>query len=190
MQSSGFVSIDSLIQKLAQICQEAYTGCLYFVSSENRVGKFALRQGEIISIKYYLDTGKEAIKLIQQLDQVKYRLSDQTISNTAKSESLPGNDTILNMLGLKERSVVTRHEQSQTTLPIDGQNTVSNQAISDATKAKLQEQLILYLGPIASIICQQAFDEYDDLATVVEQLAKHISDPEEVQAFLQAVKTL
>ena len=187
MQSSDFVPVDSLLQKLAQICQEAYTGCLYFVSSENRVGKFILKQGEIISVRYYLDTDRDAIRLIQQLDQVKYRLSDQSILDTEKSKSLPSNVAILEMLGLKGQSS-NQSEQSQITLSVNHQNGANIQKISNETKAKLQEQLILCLGPIASIICQQVFEESDDLMTVVEQLVKHISDPEEAQAFLQAVK--
>ncbi|MEM1253534.1 MAG: hypothetical protein AAGI69_13965 [Cyanobacteria bacterium P01_H01_bin.21] len=189
MQSSGFVPVDFLLQKLAQSCREAYTGCLYFVSSENRVGKFALEQGEIVLVRYYLDTDREAIRLIQQLDQVKYRLSDQAISGAEKSKSLPSNAAILKMLGLEEQSTVAQSEQSQIALPANNQNGATTQKISNETKAKLQEQLILCLGPIASIICQQVFEESDDLMTVVERLVNHISDPEEARAFLQAVKT-
>lgn len=190
MQISDFVSVDFLIQKLAKICQEAYTGCLYFVSSENRVGKFSLRQGEIVSIKYYLDSDKDAIRVIQQLDKVKYRLSDQSIPDISKSASLPNNEVILKMLGLEDNSLASDHGQFQTDLLTNEQTITNSQAISAVMKAKLQEEFISFVGPIASIICQQVFEESGDLATAIEKLASHISDPEEAGAFLQATKKL
>lgn len=184
MQSNGFVSVSSLIRELAQICQQALTGCLYFVSSDNHVGKFVLRQGKIILVRYHLETDRDALKRIKNLDQVKYHFSDRDISKTLRSESLPQNKSILLLLGFDQRP---GEADQQATF---SQNEDSAQGLSDAIKARIQEQLIGYIGPIATVLCQQAFVESNDLTTVLKQLAKHISDPEEAKAFLQVEKTL
>ncbi|MEL7509659.1 MAG: hypothetical protein AAFN42_20200 [Cyanobacteria bacterium J06554_1] len=184
MQSNGFVSVSSLIRELAQICQQALTGCLYFVSSDNHVGKFVLRQGEIILVRYHLETDRDALKLIKNLDQVKYHFSDRDISKSLRSESLPQNKSILLLLGFDQRP---RDVAQQATPGQNEDNSV--QGLSDAIKARIQEQLIAYIGPIATVLCQQAFATSDDLTTVLKQLAEHISDPEEAKAFLQVEKT-
>ena len=189
MQSDGFVSVSSLVQDLAHICQKALTGCLYFVSSDNHVGKIVLKQGQIVVVRYYLDTDKAAISLIRQLDQVKYHFSNREIFKVLRSESLPENKVILGLLGLEDSSNSAKSSQTKS-LPTYGENGVAFQDLSDSTKAKLEELLIGYLGPIASILCHTAFNASDDLATVITQLAEHISDPKEAQTFLQAAKDL
>lgn len=189
MQSNGFVSVSSLVQDLAHICQKTLTGCLYFVSSDNHVGKFVLKQGQIVLVRYYLDTDQAAIRLIRQLDQVKYHFSGRENFKILRSDSLPENKAILQLLGFEGRLKSTAPKQSQH-LSVLSQTAVPNKALSDETKATLQDQLIGYIGPIASILCQQAFNESNDLATVVQQLAEHISDPEDIQAFMQVATTL
>ena len=189
MQSNGFVSVNSLVQELAYICQKTLTGCLYFVSSDNHVGKFVLKQGQIVLVRYYLDTDQAAINLIRQLDQVKYHFSGRENFRGLRSDALPENGAILKLLGFEERlkSVASKKDGQFFDM---GQIAIPTKNLSDATRAKLEEQLIAYIGPIASILCQKAFDESDDLSTVVQQLAEHIPDPQDIQKFIQFAKTL
>ena len=189
MQSDGFVSVRSLVQDLAHVCQKALTGCLYFVSSDNHVGKFVLKQGQIVLVRYYRDRDKEALGLIRQIDQVKYHFSDKDTLRVLRSESLPENKVILQLLGFEER-LNNAAPKKDSHLSVLRQITLPSKKLSDATRTKLQDRLVAYIGPIASILCQRAFDESDDLSTVVQQLVEHIPDAKDVQDFIQLAKTL
>ena len=58
-----------------------------------------------------------------------------------------------------------------------------------AARREIVEKVTLtYLGPIASLICDEAFAASDDLDKVLQQIGSNLATPEESRRFMQEVR--
>ena len=157
MESNVFVPVSALVETLALICQEAQTGYLHFMSSDNHAGTIMVEGGQIVSVRYFVKTGEAALDVIGQLELVQYRFSEGSIPEHIKDKALSQTPMILERLGLSSdseaRTVPNLWAEIESLPDIPGWDPGSEMK---PFQDQLEGILLHLIGPFAPFLIKQA----------------------------------
>lgn len=173
-----------LLSVLHRMVERKKTGTLFIRSNQNRLAVIAIESGAINFISYGAKRGLAAVPLIRDIEAGTFQITKS--ADTFDPCDLPETGEMLQLLGEEADTI---HELVQDI----ALTTASENSESFNTRATLKSLCSLlenYLGPIASMVCEERLDTIGpqldilELQRVVRELANEIDDPEEAQEFI------
>ena len=89
--------ISNFVGTLEELCSQGQSGVLHFTSTDEHAGHIMIRQGEIIMLRYYTQSGSSVLETLQSWTELSYHFTAKTVTRR-RDHSLPTTDDILNRL--------------------------------------------------------------------------------------------
>jgi len=179
--TQNYLPLLEIVEQLDQLVREQVTGTLFLATKANRSAQIMLEKGEIVFVYYYNKRGEDALGLMSKIDAGRLRL--QVGQVPAKKQSLPPTSEILAMWRSGGRAADTAKF-----VPPAVESSRETDRLSDSQKEILEACLAEYIGPMASIICEEYFSGGKGLESVVDGLASEIPSEAQVESFRELVK--
>ena len=148
---------------------------MYIATDANQSAQLVLNNGEISYIYFFNKRGDEALRLIPEIKMGRVRFSEGGAPEL--NCELPDTEEILRYL-----SAVAGLG------PAVESRTYSGGMLNEDQKKALEEGLALFIGPMATIICEEHLADEQDLATAIDKLAQEIPSDEQAVQFASAMK--
>jgi hypothetical protein len=167
-----------LVDELRRLCGGRRSGTLFVVTAGNQSGSIGLRDGDIVTARFQLRKGVEALREISGLDAARFTFTEHDAEHADPRAPLPHTPEVLRLLGTT-----------------GGTTAVAPSRFPEEELARalgvLVPALTDILGPMAVHIVREhlagARDEDTDLRKAIEAIAKEIRDPARAAQFKHQV---
>ena len=176
-------SKNQLVDLIKQIVESEDTGLVSILTNTNHAVLLKFFQGKLIHIHSRTRDISDVIQVLNESEWVKFKFANITMEN------LPELMPIHIFLDLIDSGI----DQTITTQPTDA--TTSSEPVTSETKIDgVSDQLIKalvevtseYLGPVAELMVDEAFELSNDPIQVIEYLAGMITESQRAAEFRQA----
>jgi len=175
MASSQFVPKAKLFQQLGEITRNQETGFLTILTDSNRSVLLRFSQGRLTRLHCRSKEAGEAIQVLAECVLVKYTYA------SAPEDDEPELMPTESFLQLIDPGGSNRSSSAVTSVV-----TSSNISASDPVKAQLLEIATEYIGIVAEMIVDEAFEASDDVGRVIDYIGNAIPDANQAKAFRDA----
>ncbi len=180
------ITYDNFVDLVEDMVENKEDGSLYLRTNKNHSVFVGVRNGEIEALVSGPRRGLKAIKTILQMSTASCRRDTTALS--FHSGDLPPTGEILHML--RNRREMPEVEETLSSPASRGLKPAADSTKTSGTAAVLCELLHDYLGPVASIICDEITEEGarlrpgSDLDSVIRELAEEIDSVTESREFI------
>ena len=179
MGAEGVLSYAELIAEVRRLCTQRSSGCIFITTSDNHAIRFELRSGKIIAVSFRQHTGAKALEPIQRITGGRLRYSEEVIERAPQAD-LPPTPELLAALGAP--GMVATAESN------GGGGKVTGGADLDRSRTVIESELAEYLGPMATLVCQEHMALATDVDDLVESLARELGDAAKAASFRERVR--
>ena len=174
------LSYPELMAKLRQLCSTNATGTLFITTEDNLPIRFVLKEGTIVSMAVKRNRGMTALEEIKNTPKGRAKFGKDSIFWADGEQELPPTPKLLEMLSGQGFS------QSASVGAKGTQVTLSQ--VRDIVQFELTE----VVGPMASMICDEQFETFEnkegsDVMGLLHDISQEIENKAESDAFLQKV---
>jgi hypothetical protein len=171
MSNRQYASFDGIFRELVRLCREGATGTLFVTGDNKQLAQISLKEGKIVVLSCQNKQGMDVVPLIRQIPGGWFQfITVKVIDNS----SLPATSDILAALGGGDLP----------SSPIAAPPTV----LPQQTVAILQDTLIAYVGPVASMLCNRRLQGVSNLELALDILAKEIGNPRDARQFKEQAR--
>ncbi len=175
------LSYPAIVERLLDACAGTDSGHLLIATSDNRSARVAIDRGQIVSVFCQGQRGLAALSKFRSIAAGRVRFSASAIPKHEHDTSLPPTSKILGFLskGLAQEGSASAGKRGALTV--------------DVVRQAVTEEATEYLGPMGAPICEEYFDDTDNLATrsglfsVITGVAAEIDDAEKGAKFKKDV---
>lgn len=175
MAPSQFVPKVKLFQQLDEIVRNQETGFLTILTDSNRSVLLRFSAGRLTRLHCRSKEAGEAIQVLAECALVKYTYA------SAPEDSEPELMPAESFLQLIDPGGSHYNADSDTSFVSS-----SNISASDPVKAQLLEIATEYIGIVAEMIVDEAFEASDDVGRVIDYIGNAIPDANQSKAFRRA----
>lgn len=191
------ISRTEVIRWLRKLVADKRTATLYVRTNHNRMAMIGIKKGEIVTLVCGPKRGMKAIPLLQEMSSAVVNEENTAVAH--HSDELPPTSTILAMIeagGEMASFVGDGSPASQTFSPMAAMASAGFVKTISA-RATLVELLTDYMGPIASMVCDDALDSFGPtidnpakLREAIDRIARELNDIRDAKAFAAQAKKL
>lgn len=181
MEEENSMSL-GLLTKLKAVVNEKLSGVVFIASSDNRSAQISVLEGGMVFALCQGKKGGEAIKLIAQMPQIRFRFQEGAVPPTRAD--MPSAEEIFRWLDIPQNSGGFNKPVDRTMPPSPGikvNSSVSGKGITSEQKITVQEILAECIGPMAKIICEDHLDSVSTLQEGIEAIAADIPKEQAVR---------
>jgi hypothetical protein len=187
MAQPDFIPFVQLLDRIAGFCAQGHTATVMLVSDDNRMAQIHLQSGRIIFILCRGRRGKDGLGIMRTIQNARMTLDRPSV---AQNEPLEwSTEIILDYLygsiaelpegGSGETNLLAGAARRPAPMPVRA----AAPALTSEQRAIFERTMAVYIGPMASIVCADYFDDATDLRTLAIKLAAEISNPEQALKF-------
>ena len=177
-------SKNQLVDLIKQIVETEDTGLISILTNTNHAVLMKFFEGKLIHIHSRTRDISDVIQVLNESEWVKFKFANITMENL--SELMPVN-TFLDLIdsGI-DQSITTQPNYAATTSESVTNNKTKIDGVSDQLNKALVEVTSEYLGPVAELMVDEAFELSNDPIQVIEYLAGMITESQRAAEFRQA----
>jgi hypothetical protein len=176
--TDGLLSYAELIAEVRRLCAQRSSGCIFITTSDNHAIRFELRSGKIIALSFRQHTGAKAVESIQRITGGQLRYSAEVVERAPQAD-LPPTPELLAALGASGMMA---------TSDSNGAGSAPPRADFDRSRTVIESELAEYLGPMATLVCQEHMALATDVNDLVESLARELRDAAKAASFREQVR--
>ncbi len=171
MKQFNNLTSDEVANEIENLCLTQSSGTIYLTNEKGVMAQILLTEGHIVDIRYPAKSGMEALEVIFQSIRFgffKFAEQDQSVIKPKVDTSLPATEKIFD--NLKRFSTSAAKNSVLKAISKDKMVQASEIVVSELT---------LYLGPMAAIVCDEYFENAQDLTSVMgslDNIASQIGD--------------
>ena len=159
---------------------ECKTGKLHIVTAKNHTASLGFVQGEVVSAHYRISRGEKALVALQSITDTDATCKFDAGADVERATPpLPPTEEVLRTLGLEPGHPAPPEEAVAEPTP---------PPIPASSQSALRELVTEYLGPMASIVCDDIFARAKDVDEAIQHLSLEIIDPANAKTFLAEAK--
>lgn len=177
MAQSQFVSKSRLYEQLNEIIENSETGFLTILTDTNRSVLIRFSTGSITRIHCRSKEVGEAIQVLAESAMVKFTYA--AAPEDTEPELMPA-ETFLQLIN--PGGDVTSTSTDSHSVSSDSMQ------VSDPVKSQMLELAVEFVGVIAEMIVDEAFDGNTSVSKAIDYIAETIPDPNQSQAFRAAAR--
>jgi hypothetical protein len=165
------------MQKLYELCKDKATGTLFITTYDNHSIRFFLEQGKIFSLAYRFKYGNDALHLIKKITSGRLAFRENVLLGGRNDLSLLDTDSLLKTLLGRGGLAPAVKEKAEATISLH------------AEIKHLKTELSMFIGPIASFICDDYIKHHgephslSELKRMMEVISQEIGDQEKEEMF-------
>jgi hypothetical protein len=175
--STELQSLQTILRELKELVGRRASGFLFIVTDDNRSASIRLRGGHIDEIGFKNRFNDEAVELLSQVTGARARF--QPGATTPSKRPPLGDAALLWLLGGLQNQVPARTSNSPA---------VNHAGPTSSLRQRVEQIALTYLGPIAGLLCDEAFAGSNDLERAMQQIAANLPDPDEHGRFIADVR--
>jgi hypothetical protein len=168
MSAETLVPYPELVAEVQRLCAEGRTGTLYIATARNEAGQIGLREGTIVSVRFHLRTGLDAVRGLREVKAARFSFMADVVEAPDLRQAVSSTAIL---------ALLTNTESN------------SHAEASAGMQRILTGTLTEYLGPMAAIVVRDQLRDAEragrSTAEIVEALARSIDEPTGAAAFRQ-----
>ncbi len=176
-------SKNQLVELIKQIVETEDTGLISILTNTNHAVLMKFFEGKLIHIHSRTRDISDVIQVLNESEWVKFKFANITMENL--SELMPVN-TFLDLIDSGIDQSITTQPNYATTTSESVTNKTKIDGVSDQLNKALVEVTSEYLGPVAELMVDEAFELSNDPIQVIEYLAGMITESQRAAEFRQA----
>lgn len=189
-----------LLQKLVRLCDERRTGTLFIAISDNRLARFALKEGAIVAIAFHRNQGMAAVGMMSSIVASSCQFNDQMMLISGGEQALPPTPELLRILAEEPPLGLLLPASSPASAaapaPAPAKRAVEHRSsyldISELLQIKeiIATGLIEIMGPMGQLVCDTYLAALTDRKSVVmaiDSVAAEIDDAELERQFKSSI---
>ncbi|CAD0335203.1 hypothetical protein [Xanthomonas hortorum] len=196
--STEFRPLIEILRELKALALKKASGFLFIVTEENHSCIVRLNAGQIEEVVFRMLRNDEAVQRLTMVNAAKARFQTDPGAGMGKPSLLSDDSRQWLMGGFEQdlggapaapRAPVAPAVVTAAATPIAapsaapasvGGGSAPDERVSDA----LEKVALNYLGPIAGMLCDEAWEASSDIEQVLNQLGANLSTPQETQKFM------
>jgi len=177
MAQSQFVPKSKLFDQLSEIVSQRETGFLTILTDTNRSVLLRFSQGKLTRLHCRSKEAGEAIHVLAECSMVKFSYASAPVDN--EPELMPAK-IFLQLI----------NPGDAIDEPVDFPDAISNSGmfVSDPIKVQMLELATEYVGIIAEMIVDEAFEDDTGVSEAIDYIASTIPDETQANAFRTAAR--
>ncbi|MCW2038586.1 hypothetical protein QYY77_18745 [Xanthomonas campestris pv. campestris] len=197
--STEFRPLIEVLRELKALALKKASGFLFVVTEENHSCIIRINAGQIEEVVFRMLRNDEAVQRLTMVGAAKARFQVDPGAGMGKP-SLLSEDSRQWLMGGFEQDLggapaPVRAPVSAAPVPAPAAASAaptasapasvgSGAAPDEAVRQALEKVALNYLGPIAGMLCDEAWDASSDIEQVLSQLAANLATPQEAQKFM------
>ncbi|WVL66702.1 hypothetical protein VDQ57_009980 [Xanthomonas campestris pv. campestris] len=191
--STEFRPLIEVLRELKALALKKASGFLFVVTEENHSCIIRINAGQIEEVVFRMLRNDEAVQRLTMVGAAKARFQVDPGAGMGKP-SLLSEDSRQWLMGGFEQDLggapaPVRAPVAAAPVPAPAAVTApapvgNGAAPDDAVRQALERAALNYLGPIAGMLCDEAWDASSDIEQVLSQLAANLATPQEAQKFM------
>lgn len=196
--STEFRPLIEILRELKALALKKASGFLFIVTEENHSCIVRLNAGQIEEVVFRMLRNDEAVQRLTMVNAAKARFQTDPGAGMGKP-SLLSHDSRQWLMGGFEQdlggapaapraAVAATPGPAPTALVVSPAPALSGNDNAGAPNERVREALekvaLNYLGPIAGMLCDEAWEASNDIEQVLNQLGANLSTPQETQKFM------
>lgn len=192
MAQPEFTPFVQLLDKIAGFCAQGDTATVMLVSDDNRMAQIHLDGGRITFVLCRGRRGRDGLDILRTIQRARMTLDRPSVGN---NEPLPwSTEAILDYLYGSITELPQGGAPASTLLPgvarrpaapapAAAPQPAAKRGLTDEQRSIFESTLATYIGPMASIVCGDYFDDATDLRTLALKLAGEIPNADQAAKF-------
>ena len=176
-----------VVANLTECCRKKQNGVFFITTDSNRSAYLTLNDGKIESVHYQNKRGSEALELLRSVEAGTYRFSEGTENAMFRAQPLPETDVILADLSEVASSGSDPVPQDE---PLQVVDTAPSSSPGSDYDDELLQLLIEFMGPMASVVFDDARENATTVKSLINKLATEIPDNDQQSDFVERAKQL
>ena len=175
--ATEFRPLREILRELGPLLQQKASGYFFIVTDDNHSCTIRLRGGQIDEVSFSRQRNDEAVQLLSQVSAARARF--QPIAIAASGSRQP--------LGASAQQWLLGGFESDLSMAASATGMAANASVvqPDGRRRGIVEKIALnYFGPIASLLCDEAFAAAADEAQVLQQIASNLPSQDESRRFI------
>ncbi|MEA9657965.1 hypothetical protein [Xanthomonas campestris] len=182
--STEFRPLIEVLRELKALALKKASGFLFVVTEENHSCIIRINAGQIEEVVFRMLRNDEAVQRLTMVGAAKARFQVDPGAGMGKP-SLLSEDSRQWLMGGFEQDLGGAPAPVPAPATVTAPAPVGNGAAPDeAVRQALEKVALNYLGPIAGMLCDEAWDASSDIEQVLSQLAANLATPQEAQKFM------
>ncbi|MEB2187097.1 hypothetical protein VDS18_14490 [Xanthomonas campestris pv. campestris] len=197
--STEFRPLIEVLRELKALALKKASGFLFVVTEENHSCIIRINAGQIEEVVFRMLRNDEAVQRLTMVGAAKARFQVDPGAGMGKP-SLLSEDSRQWLMGGFEQDLggapaPVRAPVATAPVPAPAAASAaptasalasvgSGAAPDEAVRQALEKVALNYLGPIAGMLCDEAWDASSDIEQVLSQLAANLATPQEAQKFM------
>ncbi|NIK44210.1 hypothetical protein [Xanthomonas arboricola] len=192
--STEFRPLIEVLRELKALALKKASGFLFIVTEENHSCIIRLNAGQIEEVVFRMLRNDEAVQRLTMVNAAKARFQTDPGAGMGKPSLLSDDSRQWLMGGFEQdlggappRAAVAAPSAPAAATPLAAPNAAPSGAGSppdERVRDALEKVALNYLGPIAGMLCDEAWDISSDIEQVLNQLGANLSTPQETQKFM------
>ncbi|BBJ96233.1 hypothetical protein [Xanthomonas campestris] len=194
--STEFRPLIEVLRELKALALKKASGFLFVVTEENHSCIIRINAGQIEEVVFRMLRNDEAVQRLTMVGAAKARFQVDPGAGMGKPSLLSEDSRQWLMGGFEQdlggapalvRAPAATAPAPAPAAPVSTSTPASvgnGAAPDDAVRQALERVALNYLGPIAGMLCDEAWDASSDIEQVLSQLAANLATPQEAQKFM------
>ncbi|MEA9769775.1 hypothetical protein [Xanthomonas campestris] len=194
--STEFRPLIEVLRELKALALKKASGFLFVVTEENHSCIIRINAGQIEEVVFRMLRNDEAVQRLTMVGAAKARFQVDPGAGMGKPSLLSEDSRQWLMGGFEQdlggapaapRAPVPAAPVPAAAAPVAAPNATpagAGSAPDERVREALEKVALNYLGPIAGMLCDEAWDASSDIEQVLNQLGANLSTPQETQKFM------
>lgn len=183
---SEFRPLVDVLRELSGLIHKKVSGYFFIATESNQSSTILLRNGQVDDVTFSRYRSDEAVRQLALVSAARARFQPGAIGDSARRTPL-GEAALQWLLGGFEKDAAVRERASVAAASTPAAAAPASDDPA-ARRTAVEHIALTYLGPIAVLLCDEAFAESDDLEQVLQNLSSNLSTPEEATRFVAEVR--
>ena len=172
--------LGTVLRELTGLAQQRYSGVLNIATNEGRFASIRLRGGRIEEVSYKAKYNDDAIRLLALATQGRARFEQVRLTPGIGRHAILSEALLRWMLS---GFVGAAPEVTHTPMPPRTNGAVPL-GVRLAHRAAVQQVALTFLGPFASLACEEAFADGNDIDSALQRIASNLIEDAEAERFV------
>ena len=183
--SSEFRPLNAVLAELKALVESRSSGFLFLVTDDNHAASIRLRNGNIEEVSFSNRHNDEAVNLLAGAKAARARFQPSVMAAIPSKYGPMSAQSIQWLLGEHLPSEPVGAGADSVTAP----TVQTGQGASNAQREIVEKVALTFFGPIAALLCDEAFGAARDVEHALQQIAVNLPDRSEADRFLAEARS-
>jgi hypothetical protein len=184
--ANEFRPLIDVLRELQTLVRKKTSGFFFIATESNNSSMILLRDGRIDEVTFSRFYNDEAVKRLSGVSAARARFQPGAVA--ASSGKMPLSEAAMQWLlgGFEQQdaALLQPAAKPESLMPASAASVLD----ASSCRSAVEKVALEHLGPIALLLCDEAFSASNDIEQILAQIASNQSTPEESRRFMDEAK--